>query len=96
MRGSGGSVTDHEYPTRLAHDHCDSTHNALNCDGGRWTAIPLGTETVITAGSKDELNRLLMTDAQTRVDRAGYWIETASGPPYFVDTSDPRRRGMRS
>jgi hypothetical protein len=69
---------------------------ALNCDGGRWTAIPLGTETVITAGSKDELNRLLMTDAQTRVDRAGYWIETASGPPYFVDTSDPRRRGMRS
>jgi hypothetical protein len=69
---------------------------ALNCDGVRWTAIPLGTETVITAGSKDELHELLMVDARTRVTRAGYWIETASGPPFFVDISDPRRRGMRT
>jgi hypothetical protein len=69
---------------------------ALNCDGVRWTAIPLGTETVISAGSKDELHKLLMADAHTRINRAGHWIETASGPPYFVDTSDPRRRTMRS
>jgi hypothetical protein len=67
----------------------------ITCDGGRWTAVPLGTQTALTADSKDGLHKILRVDAYTRVTRNGHWVETASGPPYFVETPHPQPRDPR-
>jgi hypothetical protein len=54
----------------------------ITCDGATWTAIPLGTDEVITANSTNGLQKILRVDSYSRVTRSGHWVETASGPPY--------------
>lgn len=62
---------------------------AINTDGTSWTAQHISSpETVITCPSPQELWRAIRADNDARkarnAGRDGYWVETASGPPYKV------------
>ena len=62
----------------------------ISTDGGTWTARRLdGPDVVLTESSSQKLWLALKDDSARRTARAGrggYWIETCSGPPYFVAT----------
>ena len=69
----------------------------IDCDGEIWTARPrYDLERVITGEAPQELWQALREDNERRSvesGRSGYWVETASGPPYKVDTSRHIRHG---
>jgi len=69
----------------------------IDCDGKDWTARPRsGSERVITCDTPQELWRAIREENERRLaesGRSGYWVETASGPPYKVDTSQHIRHG---
>ena len=62
----------------------------ISTDGETWTATRLaGPEVVLTESSSRALWQAIKDDNARRkaaTGRGGYWIETASGPPYFVAT----------
>ena len=69
----------------------------ISTDGETWTATRQDdTDAVLTASSSQELWQAIKDDNAKRkagTGRGGYWIETCSGPPYFVATpSRPRFR----
>jgi hypothetical protein len=71
---------------------------AINTDGASWTAQHISSpETVISCASPQELWRAIRADNDARKARNagcdGYWVETASGPPFKVDTSPRIRHG---
>lgn len=57
---------------------------ALSTDGMRWFAVPCGTGTVLHAGSKTEMHKVLLADAASRSSQRGHFIDAASGPPAWV------------
>ncbi len=68
---------------------------AINTDGTSWTAQHLAApEALITCSSPQDLWRAIGADNEARkardADCDGYWVETASGPPYKV--TRPARR----
>ena len=62
----------------------------IDCDGATWTAKRLDApEVVLTEPSSRKLWLAIKDDNAKRkaeTGRGGYWIETCSGPPYFVAT----------
>ena len=62
----------------------------ITCDGGTWTARRLADpDVVLTEPSSQKLWQAIKDDNARRkaeTGRGGYWIETCSGPPYFVAT----------
>ena len=57
-------------------------------DGTTWSACPfIAPDETLTAGTDPELWDKLRTDKATRdwPPRTGYWVERASGPPFWVD-----------
>jgi hypothetical protein len=62
----------------------------IDCDGATWTARRLDApEVVLTEPSSQKLWLAIKDDNAKRkaeTGRGGYWIETCSGPPYFVAT----------
>jgi hypothetical protein len=62
----------------------------IDCDGAAWTAKRLDApEVVLTEPSSRKLWLAIKDDNAKRkaeTGRGGYWIETCSGPPYFVAT----------
>jgi len=69
----------------------------IDCDGGTWTARPQADpEVLLTAPTSQALWQAIREDNARRkaeTSRSGYWIETCSGPPYFVATPpQPRFR----
>jgi hypothetical protein len=62
----------------------------IDCDGETWTAGRYDDpDAVLTEPSSQKLWLALKDDnarRKTRTGRGGYWIETCSGPPYFVAT----------
>lgn len=62
----------------------------ISTDGETWTAKRLDDpEVVLTEPSSQKLWLALKDDNARRkaqTGRGGYWIETCSGPPYFVAT----------
>ena len=62
----------------------------IDCDGATWTAKRLDApEAVLTEPSSQALWLAIKDDNAKRkaeTGRGGYWIETCSGPPYFVAT----------
>ena len=62
----------------------------IDCDGGTWSARRLDAqEAVLTEPSSQKLWLAIKDDnarRKTETGRGGYWIETCSGPPYFVAT----------
>jgi hypothetical protein len=62
----------------------------IDCDGETWTAGRYDDpDAVLTEPSSQKLWLALKDDNARRkgeTGRGGYWIETCSGPPYFVAT----------
>jgi hypothetical protein len=62
----------------------------IDCDGETWTAGRYDDpDAVLTEPSSQQLWLALKDDNARRkgeTGRGGYWIETCSGPPYFVAT----------
>jgi hypothetical protein len=62
----------------------------ISTDGETWTARSHAEpDVVLTESSSAALWQALRDDNARRkaaTGRGGYWIETASGPPYFVAT----------
>jgi hypothetical protein len=62
----------------------------IDCDGGTWTARRRDDPgVVLTEPSSQKLGLAVKDDSARRkagTGRGGYWIETCSGPPYFVAT----------
>jgi hypothetical protein len=62
----------------------------ISTDGDTWTARPHAEpDVLLTESSSAALWQALRDDNARRkgaTGRGGYWIETASGPPYFVAT----------
>ena len=62
----------------------------IDCDGGIWTARRQDDPDVVLAGASSQALWLAIKDDNARrkaqTGRGGYWIETCSGPPYFVAT----------
>jgi hypothetical protein len=68
----------------------------ISCDGALWRAVPKGTQDIIEADSRDRLARLISLDAPGRCSPRGHFIETASGPPFWVEHRDRGERATRS
>jgi hypothetical protein len=68
----------------------------IDCDGDEWTAHPRADwDNALTGATHLELWEKLKIDNARRIvqrERTGYWVETCSGPPYFVDTSHRQMR----
>jgi hypothetical protein len=62
----------------------------IDCDGVTWTARPhYDPGRVLSEPSSQKLWLAIKDDNAERkaaTGRGGYWIETCSGPPYFVAT----------
>ena len=62
----------------------------IDCDGGTWTARRQDDPDVVLAASSSQALWLAIKDdsanRKAQTGRGGYWIETCSGPPYFVAT----------
>jgi hypothetical protein len=60
----------------------------IDCIDGAWTARPHSDPGVtLTAEDGGEMWRVIVADnaeRRERTGRGGYWIETCSGPPYYV------------
>ena len=71
----------------------------IDCGGETWTARRLDApDVVLTEPTSQALWLALKDDNAKRkaaTGRGGYWIETCSGPPYFVATP-PRPRFRNS
>ena len=71
----------------------------IDCGGETWTARRLDApDVVLTEPTSQALWLALKDDNAKRkaeTGRGGYWIETCSGPPYFVATP-PRPRSRDS
>jgi hypothetical protein len=69
----------------------------IDSDGESRTARPrYDVERVITCDTPQELWQAIREDNERRLvesGRSGYWVETASGPPSRVDTSQHIRHG---
>jgi hypothetical protein len=68
---------------------------AINFDGVHWTAIPAGTETVLSADSSDQLWIIIRHDNAARLRRlanGGHWVARQSGPDFFQPAPDDARR----
>jgi hypothetical protein len=67
----------------------------ISVEGGTWTATRLDDpEVVLTEPSSQRLWLAIKDDNARRKAQAardGYWIETCSGPPYFVATPPTER-----
>ena len=67
----------------------------IDCAGGTWTARRLDDpEKVLTEPSSQKLWLAIKDDnarRRSQTSRDGYWIETCSGPPYFVATPPAER-----
>jgi hypothetical protein len=86
IEGNGLSSEDKEQLIRLRWLWEKSYE--ISTDGGTWTARRLtGPELVLTEPSSHRLWLAIKDDNARRkaeTGRGGYWIETSSGPPYFV------------
>jgi hypothetical protein len=71
----------------------------ISTDGETWTARRQDdAEVVLTESSSQALWLAIKADNARRkaaTGRGGYWVETCSGPPYFVATP-PRPRFRNS
>jgi hypothetical protein len=71
----------------------------ISTDGETWTATRQDDpDVVLTASSSQALWLAIKDDNAKRkaeTGRGGYWIETCSGPPYFV-AAPPRPRFRNS
>jgi hypothetical protein len=67
----------------------------ITCDGTRWFAVPKGTKDVLEADSKQDLQRLITLDAPKR-SSGGHYVESASGPPYWVADRERPARASRA
>jgi hypothetical protein len=72
----------------------------VNCDGATWTAFrDTDPDALLTADDHRELWRMIKVDNGIRVEsgsRSGYWVETCSGPPYYVKPGSVPFRGRNS
>jgi hypothetical protein len=98
IEGNGLSSEDREQLIRLRWLWEKSYE--ISCDGGTWTARPRkDPETALTEESSAALWQAIREDNDRRrsgASRAGYWVETCSGPPYFVATPPPPSRFRNS
>jgi hypothetical protein len=59
-------------------------HYEMSTDGVDWVAKRRsGPGTVLTRPTSDSLRMAIRHDC-CKADSGGYWIETMSGPPYYV------------
>lgn len=88
IEGNGLSSEDREQLIRLRWLWEKSYE--ITCDGGTWTARRLADPDVaLTEPSSQKLWQAIKDDNARRkaeTGRGGYWIETCSGPLYFVAT----------
>jgi len=71
----------------------------IECDGRAWSAAPwIALDQVLTADNDRDLWDKVASDKNTRdwPPRMGYWVERASGPPFWVDLPDRPRRFRNS
>jgi hypothetical protein len=72
----------------------------ISTDGETWTATRHDDpDVVLTESSSQKLWLAIKDDNAKRkaeTGRGGYWIETASGPPYFVAAPPAPRRFRNS
>jgi hypothetical protein len=103
LEGNGLGEADREQLMRLR--WLWDTGYAIDCDGETWTARPhADPDVTLTEPDSARLWQAIRADNTRRkaappgtgTSRGGYWVETASGPPYFVAAPPPPRERFRN
>jgi hypothetical protein len=73
------------------------TSYKIECVDGAWTARPhYDPSEVLTAANGGEMWRVIVdhnAQRKKKTGRGGYWVETCSGPPYWVAPQPEFRTG---